>query len=138
MAVYNSGSIRIDDVVLPGPVTQYDVIRMLPFGGEILSVDLSGEMLIRLLGGGNGLRGEGGYLHPSPNTERTSAGWQIDGRPIDPGATYRIATNDYLASGRQPGLEFFTLDDPSISKIGDHGDVRQALIKELQRQFPTQ
>jgi 5'-nucleotidase len=32
--VFNSGAIRIDDVLPAGPITQYDVIRMLPFGAD--------------------------------------------------------------------------------------------------------
>lgn len=31
-SINNSGAIRIDDVIQPGPVTEYDVIRILPFG----------------------------------------------------------------------------------------------------------
>lgn len=31
-ALFNGGSIRIDDVIQPGPLSEYDVIRILPFG----------------------------------------------------------------------------------------------------------
>src|SRR5205823_10272969 len=35
VAILNSGSVRIDDVIPPGPVTEYDTIRILPFGGKV-------------------------------------------------------------------------------------------------------
>jgi 5'-nucleotidase len=34
VALFNAGSVRIDDVLPPGPITEYDVIRILPFGGK--------------------------------------------------------------------------------------------------------
>ncbi len=34
-ALYNSGSIRIDDLIGPGPVSYYELIRILPFGGDL-------------------------------------------------------------------------------------------------------
>ena len=43
-AVFNSGSIRIDDMI-DGVMTQLDVIRTLPFGGKLCEVDLSGALL---------------------------------------------------------------------------------------------
>ena len=38
LAIFNGGSIRIDDVIPPGEVTEYDIIRTLPFGEAIVSV----------------------------------------------------------------------------------------------------
>ena len=37
LAVFNAGAIRIDDIITAGPVTQYDIIRMLPFGGPVVA-----------------------------------------------------------------------------------------------------
>ena len=41
-AVLNGGSIRIDDQLPAGPVRQYDIIRVLPFGGKVVKVTLDG------------------------------------------------------------------------------------------------
>jgi 2',3'-cyclic-nucleotide 2'-phosphodiesterase (5'-nucleotidase family) len=49
--IINSGSIRVDDI-LQMPVTQYDVIRSLPFGGSIMEVDMKGSLLIKILTAG--------------------------------------------------------------------------------------
>jgi 5'-nucleotidase len=83
ISIFNSGSIRIDDVVPPGPVTEYDVIRILPFGGKILKATFSGALLARVLEIGVKNRGTGGYL-------------QTSGVPatIDPAGRYTLAVSD--------------------------------------------
>lgn len=135
-AVYNSGSIRIDDEVPAGPVTQYDVIRILPFGGDVVTVKLTGAMLARVLEQGVKNRGSGGFLQTAGITRDTGTGqWIIDGAPLDPAHTYTITTSDFLVSGRETGLDYFTLDNPDIKQIRTDGDVRRALIAELERRF---
>ena len=62
LSVYNGGSIRIDDV-LRGTVTQYDIIRILPFGGEIQTITMTGDLLQRILTTGRLNKGQGGFLH---------------------------------------------------------------------------
>ena len=62
IAIFNSGSIRIDDVVPPGPVTQYDVIRVLPFGGKVVKATFAGAVLAHVLQIGEQNKGTGGYL----------------------------------------------------------------------------
>lgn len=83
LAVYNGGSIRIDDVLPPGPVTQYDVIRILPFGGKILTVDIQGSLLARALDQGLANRGQGGFLQTA-NVSQSVGGWTVAGKPLDP------------------------------------------------------
>jgi 2',3'-cyclic-nucleotide 2'-phosphodiesterase (5'-nucleotidase family) len=43
LVIFNSGSIRLDDILTP-PVTQYDIIRSLPFGGGIREADMKGSL----------------------------------------------------------------------------------------------
>ena len=61
LAIMNSGSVRIDDC-LQGQITQADIIRVLPFGGSMLTVDLKGSLLTRLLDTGKSNIGTGGFL----------------------------------------------------------------------------
>ncbi len=51
LAVFNGGSVRVDDV-LEGPITQYDIVRILPFGGGISQVNMTGEFLRKVLEAG--------------------------------------------------------------------------------------
>jgi 5'-nucleotidase len=125
-SIYNSGSIRIDDVILPGPVTQYDVIRVLPFGGMVVAVEMPGALLQRVLDQGQKNKGAGGYLHAA----------RIAEEPIRPDRRYVVAIADFLLTGRETGLEFLK-DHPDVRvRPGERTDVRWALIAELKRAYP--
>lgn len=121
-AIYNSGSIRIDDVVMPGPVTQYDVIRILPFGGKTMKATFTGALLMRVLRIGEQNRGTGGYLQTAgiPDT-------------IDPNAHYTLAVSDFLLTGGEANLGFLTRQNPEITDITEMRDIRIAVIAELKR-----
>ena len=69
-AIFNSGSIRIDDVLPPGRVTQYDVLRIMPFGGQVMDVSLPGGLLRRVLDQGERNRGSGGRHHRQPEQQQ--------------------------------------------------------------------
>lgn len=132
LAVYNSGSIRIDDVIQPGQVIQYDVIRILPFGGEVLVADIKGSLLDSTLTNGAGRRGSGGYVQYTGVSGQAGA-WQINGVALSPSRTYRIAINDYMASGRH--WEPLNFGNPSFTQIATLGDIRQAVITELEKRY---
>ncbi|MEA2932117.1 MAG: hypothetical protein QOI56_902 [Actinomycetota bacterium] len=134
LAIFNSGSIRIDDVISPGEVTEYDIIRTLPFGDTIVSVQMSGSLLLRTLDQGRANAGTGGYLQVA-NVTRTEGGdgWLINGVALDIGRSYAVAINDFLLTGREIKLDFLTRDNAEVSVVGEHGDLRKALIAELQR-----
>lgn len=130
LAIYNSGSIRIDDVILPGPVTQYDVIRILPFGGTIVHVKMKGSLVKQLLDQGMANQGSGGYLQTrnvSFSSENNS--WMINEQVLDPNFYYSVAINDFLLTGKETGLDFLTLDNPDVEKVAEEGDIRFALIE---------
>ena len=134
-AVFNSGSIRVDDVLTAGPFSEYDAIRVMPFGGTVVTVRLPGALLARVLDQGEANVGTGGYLQRS-GIDRSAAGWTVGGAALDPAATYTIAVNDFLVSGRETGLDFFSLDtNADLERVGTHGDVRRALIDELVRLY---
>jgi 5'-nucleotidase len=132
LAVFNAGSIRIDDVLPAGDVTEYDIIRTMPFGGTVLSADMRGNLLQRVLDQGLANRGTGGYLHSAGVTQAPTGGtWLVNGQALDPAKTYGVAINDFLLSGREIRLDFLTRDNPDVSGVGEHGDIRKALIEEL-------
>ncbi|MEO1075923.1 MAG: bifunctional metallophosphatase/5'-nucleotidase [Bacteroidota bacterium] len=132
LAVFNGGSIRIDDMLSPGPITQYDIIRVLPFGGEILTVVMQGEFLARVLDQGLANRGSGGFLQTA-GAQPTPNGWLIGGEPLDPDGAYRVAINDFLLSGREANLDYLTFDHPGVTLVAEGEDIRMAVIKEMQR-----
>jgi 5'-nucleotidase / UDP-sugar diphosphatase len=136
VALMNGGSVRIDDQLLPGLLSEYDVIRVLPFGGQVVTATMAGSLLTRVLDVGQQNRGNGGFLHIW-GASRESGRWVIDGRAIVPGAKYRVALTDWLMTGRETNLPFLTADHPLISDVSTHQDIRQAVITELQRRYPS-
>ncbi|WP_029681949.1 bifunctional UDP-sugar hydrolase/5'-nucleotidase [Picosynechococcus sp. NKBG15041c] len=136
LAFFNGGSIRVDDVLPPGPISQYDVIRILPFGGNLATVDIKGQTLERILNQGLANQGTGGYLQMAGVTLIPDAQtWQIGDRPLDPQRIYRVAATEFLISGREVGLDFLTPDHPDVTLIETGEDVRFAFIQQLQQQW---
>jgi 2',3'-cyclic-nucleotide 2'-phosphodiesterase (5'-nucleotidase family) len=51
VCVFNSGAIRIDDQLMD-TITEYDILRCLPFAADIISVKVSGSSLVKALNRG--------------------------------------------------------------------------------------
>lgn len=133
VAIFNGGSIRIDDVVPPGPVTQYDVIRILPFGGVLVRADVNGRLLRQVLTVGRANAGSGGFLHSAGAAIDAEGNVSVGGAPIDDARSYRVVLTDFLLSGNEVGLSFLTRQNPDLRIVGDLRDIRLALIDELAR-----
>ncbi|MGE5657373.1 MAG: bifunctional metallophosphatase/5'-nucleotidase [Actinomycetota bacterium] len=131
LAILNGGAIRIDDTIPPGKITQYDVIRMLPFGGKIVSVEMRGELLQRVLNQGKANQGTGGYLQTANVKQNAANQWLINGQLLTPTKIYRVAINDFLISGQEQGLDFLNLQQPGIKLISEKRDIRMAVIAQI-------
>lgn len=132
MAIFNSGSVRIDDVIPPGPITQYDVIRILPFGGKVMKSEIEGALLWRVLDTGVHNEGTGGFLH-AWGVKREGGVWVVKGAPIDPARRYRVALNDFLLTGGEINLAYLSRTNPQVHDVVELRDIRHAVIDELQR-----
>src|SRR4051794_19595435 len=95
--IMNAGSIRVDDV-LQMPVTQYDIIRTLPFGGSIKEVDMKGSLLMQILNAGLQNRNTGGFLQHNGNLiqDSTTHQWTLNDTVVDTARTYRVALSEFL------------------------------------------
>lgn len=138
----NSGSIRVDDY-LYGDVTQFDILRTLPFGGGIPEVEMTGNLLKKILQVGLDNKGSGGYLqwYNISLQEGSNNNFLINGEAIEDNKKYRIAVTSFLLTGGEKGLEFLTPDNPEITNVwtGEtddvlKGDIRKAVIAYLQSQ----
>src|SRR5918994_4638307 len=136
VAILNGGSVRIDDVIQAGPITEYDVIRILPFGGRITRAAIDGAVLASILDIGVTNRGTGGYLH-TRGAVRDASQWLIQGKPLDVSAQYTVALTDFLMTGGETNLGFLTRTNPAVHDVQDLRDVRLALIAELRAQYPA-
>ena len=137
IAIYNSGMIRIDDIVPPGILTEYDVLRILPFGGTVVLVEMKGNLLQQVLEQGQKNRGKGGYLQTANVQKNKDKGvWLIKGEELDENKAYGVIINDFLLLGKEQGLEFLTAKHKDLKILADDKiDIRKTLIKQLQTEF---
>ena len=135
LGVFNGGSVRIDDVLTPGPLTEYDIIRVLPFGGKVLRATFDGSFLAQVLDQALGNQGTGGYLHTSDGIVRSSRGWSINGVPLDPDKQYTVGISDFLLTGAETNLAYLTRTNPHIHDVQERRDGRRAVIEELKRRY---
>ncbi len=134
LALVNSGSVRLDDLLPPGPISQYDVIRILPFGGRAVEVELGGALLKRVLEQGDANRGIGGFLLRA-GVERTADGWRVGAAALDTTKSYRVVTPDFLVSGGEQNLAYLSERNPSLKLLRTLRDVRLVVIDELKRRW---
>ncbi|MCS7240473.1 MAG: 5'-nucleotidase C-terminal domain-containing protein [Candidatus Bipolaricaulota bacterium] len=121
IAIQNGGGIRAS---LPaGPVTFGDCMQVLPFGNYLVVLELTGEQIWQALENGvsqvektagrfphvAGLRFVWDPTQP-PGARIVTVEVLLDGawKPLDRNATYRLATNNFLAQGGD-GYEMFKL-----------------------------
>ncbi len=131
VTIFNSGSIRIDDVIAQGsPITAYDVLRIMPFGGQVVTGQWTGALLAQVLDAGQANLGKGGWLQTS-GVGGVAGAWTVGGRPLDPAATYVVAINDFLLMGLEDNLAFLTREAPGLSALVAGDDLRTLLIARL-------
>lgn len=139
-AFYNGGSIRIDDKI-EGKVTEYDILRVLPFGGQIFEVKMKGSLLQKIIEIGVANKGKGGYLHHA-NIKKKGKKWKVDGKRIKKDSYYNVAMTDFLMTGREVGLDFLTEQNPDIKQVVKpdktnkedlRNDIRRAIVSYLKK-----
>jgi 5'-nucleotidase len=136
LAILNGGSIRIDDVLPPGPIREYDIIRVLPFGGKILKATFDGSLLASVLHTGETNAGTGGYLQTWGVTKSDHGILLIQGKPIDSSSRYTVAITDFLLTGLETNLAFLTRTNPHVHDVTELRDIRQAVIDEFKARYP--
>jgi len=147
-AVMNSGALRVDDV-LSGVLTEFDVVRMLPFGGGISEVEMTGSLLQKMLETGFTNKGSGGFLQiMGAKMEAATGKWTVGTKAIEPTRRYRVSLPDFLLSGNEANMDFLKAsldangkstnpDIPTILKPEPkdkndlRNDIRLALIHSL-------
>lgn len=142
LSLYNGGSIRVDDV-LRGNVTQYDIVRILPFGGEIQTVTMTGDLLQRVLATGRLNKGRGGFLHyDGAQFNEANQTWTINNQPLVLTNEYKVAISDFLMTGKEFGLSYLTPENPGVKSVqkadktnpkDPRVDIRKAFIGFLKK-----
>jgi 2',3'-cyclic-nucleotide 2'-phosphodiesterase (5'-nucleotidase family) len=139
-SIFNSGSVRIDDV-LTGYITQYDIFRVLPFEGKIVIKELQGYVIDSLLKTNPKRIYDGSFLQYS-GIKKEDTVFSIGGRNLYNDITrYKVAMNDYLALGFQPGLNFIGNLQPAADVLPQisipKNDMRMAMIAKFKSKRPA-
>ncbi|MBI5063968.1 MAG: 5'-nucleotidase C-terminal domain-containing protein [Desulfatitalea sp.] len=113
IAMINAGALRAS--IKEGPVTVEDVFKAMPYGNELVRVELTGAEIQQALQ--RAVRGaredeDGGFLHVSGlsfdvrgrSAENIRVG--MDRRPLDSAAIYSVVVPDFLASGGDEHVVF--------------------------------
>lgn len=100
LAIVNKGGIRCP--IPKGEITKGLIMQMLPFDNRVNVIDISGTDLMDAMNvmakrGGDGVSHNVQALYDSATGKCTSV--TINGKPLDPNNTYRLATIDYLRNG---------------------------------------
>ncbi len=140
IAIFNSGSIRLDDQ-LNGVITQYDIIRTMPFGGKIIEAEMKASLLQRVLDAAMKRSGEGGFpQYSGVEYDVASRKLTMGGKVLDGNAKVWVIVSDYLFSGKEQGIEFFKKDNPDVSNVDEptdandlRKDIRLAVIAYLKK-----
>lgn len=132
LSLYNGGAIRIDDVLPAGAITEYDIIKILPFGDNVSLAQLPGAVLVKALNAGQANRGKGGFLHYA-NVSYANKQWLVNGQAIEAKRNYKVAMPNFLLDKGDQGLEFLLLShNPTVKRLNEpQVDARKALIQEL-------
>jgi 5'-nucleotidase len=109
----NPGGIRRDLEAGEGGVVSFGQAQaVLPFGNTLVAMDLTGAQLLRVLEQQWDRPGDGRYMlqvsqglsyqwdSTRPKGQRIVPGSaRVNGVPVDPGKTYRVVANNFLAEG---------------------------------------
>ncbi|GAB5400383.1 MAG: 5'-nucleotidase C-terminal domain-containing protein [Aureisphaera sp.] len=136
-ALVNGGSIRVDDM-MAGDITSLDVFRVLPFGGEVIKVDIKGDLLKEVLDYGKSKGGTGAYLQRYGFQQNQKGEWLLAQNSIENEEVYTIAFSDFLLKGYD--IPFLTPKNEGVIKVHKTkkaeaaSDIRKAVIDFLKTQ----
>jgi 2',3'-cyclic-nucleotide 2'-phosphodiesterase (5'-nucleotidase family) len=147
LAIFNSGSVRVDDV-LSGQLVELDIIRMLPFGGGLVEVEMTGATLQKVLEAGQMNKSLGGYLqYVRVQYVDATKKWLVNNVELNKTQSYKVIMPEFLLRGTEPNMGFLKTEkadakggstNPDIKVIywpdandmtDSRNDIRHALIR---------
>ncbi len=133
-AVYNMGGIRAS---LPkGDITIGDILDVAPFENKICFLTLTGEKVKELFQqmAGNGGEAVSHSVRMVITADGKLVSAEINGKPIDPKASYRIATLDFVAQGNDR-MEAFKAKTDVVSPKSEENNVRHFIEKYFKKKM---
>ncbi|MBL4707299.1 MAG: bifunctional metallophosphatase/5'-nucleotidase [Flavobacteriales bacterium] len=137
-SIMNGGTVRIDDKLQPGPITQYDILKISPFGGSISLVSMNGETLVKALIEGQENIGAGGFLQYA-NISKVNEEWMINEKPVEPTKVYKIAITSYIVERKDNGYALLGYKSNHVQKTAapKHQFVK-VVIDQFRKEFPSE
>lgn len=135
-AFINGGAIRIDDDLI-GDINSVDIFRVLPYGGKVMNVTMTGKLLKQVLEFGENAAGSGAYLQRF-DAKKDGEVWKVQGKTILETKNYKVAMIDYLLLGLD--IPFLTPETKGIVSVYVPKedelpfDVRKATIDYLKKE----
>jgi len=135
VAVINSRSIRTD--IPKGKITLEQVYALLPFDNILVTMDLTGKQILEILEQGgsrshSGLQVSGIKINKDISDTAGINDIYIGLKPLNPEKTYRVVTNDFLAS---KGDRYTTFGTGKNIQYGT--DLRDAFLSYLKKYSPV-
>lgn len=105
-AFTNGGGIRAS--IAAGDITVGDIFTVLPFGNAVTVIEVTGQEMIDAMKFGFDAWPDAAGKLPhvaglnivlTPNSDGNEVKVLVDGQPLDPNKTYKLATNDFIAVG---------------------------------------
>jgi 2',3'-cyclic-nucleotide 2'-phosphodiesterase (5'-nucleotidase family) len=136
VAVQNTGGIRRGFPA--GPITERDLLEVMPFNNQMLVATVPGAMLRDLME--DKLRGRGSGVYVSGMKVRFDlsrpegariVSFEVGGAPLDTTRTYRLAITDYLAEGNSGFGRIAALPPEAFSPAG--ATDRELLARYIRR-----
>ncbi|CAF2388246.1 unnamed protein product [Rotaria sp. Silwood2] len=131
IGVINGGSARIDDI-LRDKITQYDIIRAVPFASMVVALSVPGQILAQVLTTGLYLKGDGMFLaYTRVETLDGGKTWLYNGTDISKsGLYYNVATIDYAR-------DYTQLNSKNVTTYyATNVTLTKCLLDYLQKQYP--
>ncbi len=128
-AVLTSGTIRIDGIIAPGDITNFDVVRIFPLGGKLSVLKLPGGLLRALLNAGDAAKGTGGFQVRANITRDADGTLRVKGTPLQDSSTYTIVMNEIPMAA----FAFPPFKGSGATKAFDTRDVRAILTDRFRR-----
>jgi 2',3'-cyclic-nucleotide 2'-phosphodiesterase (5'-nucleotidase family) len=139
VGLQNGGSIRADRMIEPGVLTRRDVIETLPFENHVVKLTVTGAVLLEALelsvstveeGHGRFLQVSGLTFSYDPEAEPGARVREVlvGGAPLDPEASYTLATNSFIAEG---GDGYAMLVDAPVLIDQHAGPLHSTLVEEV-------
>ena len=110
VGLINGGSIRADELIRPGPLTNRNVLSILPFKNRVVKIELDGTTLRQALEHGVARSAEDAEPGRFPQVSGMQFTFDatrppgarivnltVNGKPLDPKKKYTVATTDYVA-----------------------------------------